>query len=71
MGSTLRNNEAVCADDSQCSFEPNPGSGPGVLGDLVGNDAEGTWQLCLGDGARGDSTSLDSFGLDLVLEPPS
>ena len=60
MGSTLLDDEVVCADDSRCDYFPNPDTGPGTdLSDFVGEDADGDWRFCVGDGEALDVGTLD------------
>jgi subtilisin-like proprotein convertase family protein len=67
MGSTLGDDEAVCLDDGQCAFQPNPGTGPGTsLADFDGEDPVGTWQLCAGDSATPDAGAIHSVTLSVL-----
>jgi len=63
MGSTIDTSGIVCADDGECNFLPNPDSAADS-GDLSaifdGEDAAGTWQLCVGDSNGLDTGNLAS-----------
>jgi len=66
MGSTILGGDIVCADDGECNFLPNPDSATDS-GDLSaifdGEDAAGTWQLCVGDSNIADTGNLASVDL--------
>jgi hypothetical protein len=60
--------DVVCQDDGICDFFPNPGAAatpPASFADLVGETASGTWTLCVGDSAGGDTGTLEGWSLHL------
>ncbi len=70
MGAGISGAEAVCADDGECLFIPNPDSAAdsGNLTDLfAGEDPTGDWQLCVGDSQGLDIGNLGDVTLDLVI----
>lgn len=70
MGSTLDSSGVICQDDGECTFIPAPGAGPGTsLAQFIGQDAAGTWQVCVGDSAGGDTGDFDSFQLQITAQP--
>ncbi len=69
MGDGLGGFEIVCKDDAECDYKPNPGKSLGAV-DLVefnGNQAEGTWKLCVGDAGEMYAGFLESVVLILWL----
>ncbi len=63
MGAMLNSSEVVCRDDNICSYKPNSGAAlAGDLSSLVGQQAPGNWQVCVGD-ASGTDGPLDYVGL--------
>ena len=69
MGNTLGGTAAVCKDDGQCDYKPNPGKGPGInLTDFAGVASNGTWMFCAADSAGGDVGTLDAVTLTLMLQ---
>ena len=71
MGSTLASSQVVCADDAICAFAPAPGAGPGTsFADFIGEDPEGTWQLCFADAAGGLKGLVDGATLSLETSTP-
>jgi len=59
----------VCLDDGICDFSPNPGAGPGTNGfyDFNAESTVGTWQVCFGDSGAGDTGTVDSVTLSLLV----
>jgi len=59
----------ACADDGICDFNPNPGAGPGTNGfaDFNSESTIGTWQVCFGDSVGGDTGTVDSVTLSLLV----
>lgn len=72
MGSTLSGG-VICQDDGICTFAPAPGAGPGTnLAQFIGQDGAGTWQVCVGDSAGGDTGDFDSAQIIFdVTAPPT
>ena len=69
MGSTLEIDGVVCIDDMLCEYDPNPGAGPGfAFEDYVGEAANGTWTLCVGDSGFDHEGTLHSFGISVVVD---
>ncbi len=65
MGMMLTSNQVVCRDDGACTFKPNSGAAlAGDLDDLVGQQAPGVWELCVGD-ASGADGPLNYVGLKI------
>lgn len=59
---------AVCSEDDVCDYASAPGSAEGLgLADFEGEDPNGTWLCCVGDGAPGDVGTLDDCALDLSI----
>jgi hypothetical protein len=72
MGGAIDGAQFVCQDDGECSFFPNPDSGPGVaLADFNGEAAEGDWQVCVGDSAAGDAGELFSATANVAVAVPT
>ena len=71
MGAAIvSSNGIVCKDEvpalAACEWTPNPGKGPGMsFADFVGENAVGTWKVCVGDGGAGDTGTLQSAKLVL------
>lgn len=68
MGNTLTSAQTVCKDENPklnaCEFKPNPGKGPGKdFSDFLGENAGGTWKLCVGDSNKADVGTVDSVKL--------
>ena len=54
----------VCTGDGLCNYFPNPDGAPGTdFSDFDGEDAVGTWTVCVGDGAAGDLGEILDFTL--------
>lgn len=54
----------ICADDGLCEFAPGVAAPPaGALTAVVGEDATGTWRVCVGDSAGGDVGVLNAVHL--------
>jgi hypothetical protein len=54
----------VCEVDGICNYAPAPDTGPGTnLAQYNGQNAAGTWQVCVGDAGGGDTGDFDSFSL--------
>ena len=56
-----------------CEFFPFPNAEatpPGSFADLSVGDPNGTWQICVGDSAVGDTGVLESATLNITGEPP-
>lgn len=69
MGATIGDTEAACRDDSICAYAPNPGAGPGTaLADFAGENPNGTWRVCVGDGYDQDTPSIDMVELALTVQ---
>jgi hypothetical protein len=59
----------VCANDGRCVYAPNAGpAAPGDLETLVGEQASGTWQLCVGDSTNVDTGTLGEVRLGIVRD---
>ncbi|HFE46418.1 MAG TPA: hypothetical protein ENJ18_13150 [Nannocystis exedens] len=59
MGTMLGIDEVICQVDGLCEYFPNAGKAlPGDLGDLAGEAAPGTWQVCVGDAGSADEGML-------------
>ncbi len=58
------------ANGSPNNYFPNPGTGPGVaLSDFNGLNALGSWTLYIGDGALGDTGTLDFWSMTITTIP--
>ncbi len=69
MGNTIPDAGVVCDDDGLCSYFPNAGAAtPGDLSTFNGEAATGTWQLCIGDHAFGDTGTIDTITLTIAQE---
>lgn len=72
MGASIDGDMFVCQDDAECSFFPNPDTGPGTnLAQFIGQPAGGTWQVCVGDSASGDTGFIVSSNVDVSLGVPT
>jgi len=72
MGATILGDAFVCQDDAECFFFPNPDTGPGTnLAQFIGQPAGGTWQVCVGDSAGGDTGSIVSSNVDIAVGVPT
>ncbi len=72
MGSNISGGEVIGhpGNVSSADYESNQGAtSGGSLDSVVGFDAPGTWTLCVGDAASGDTGTLDSWTLHLTLTP--
>lgn len=71
MGNTISGG-VVCRDDGRCTYLPAPdGAVPGgLLSTFNGTPAAGNWRVCVGDGAGGDTGSLDSSVLSITAAAP-
>lgn len=64
MGNTIGGTNFVCAEDGRCSYSTNNDQeAAGNLATLNGLDASGTWQVCIGDGAAGDTGEICSASI--------
>jgi hypothetical protein len=71
MGLGLAAGDTVCGTDGLCSYVPDPGAcAPGSLDTLVGEPADGTWQLCVGDNLLGEGGTIDQVTLTLEKSGP-
>ena len=51
----------VCDEDGICNYYPYPDTGPGTnLAQFNGQNGAGTWQVCVGDAAGGDTGEFAS-----------
>ncbi len=72
MGTTIGATEFVCQDDGICSYSPFPDMGPGVdLSDFNGENGAGTWMVCVGDSAAGDTGDICSATVNISGTPPT
>jgi len=54
----------VCLEDGICSYFPFPDMGPGTnLAQFNGQNGAGTWQVCVGDSAGGDTGDLETASI--------
>lgn len=62
MGASLgSSDDVICQDDGVCTFFPFPDTGPGTnLAQFNGQNGSGTWQVCVGDSAGGDTGDLET-----------
>jgi hypothetical protein len=66
MGDGLDGDETICADDAVCAYFPNAGAATtGTLSALVGEEMNGSWQVCMGDSTSTDDSRLYSATLDI------
>ena len=77
MGGALGGGDVICGTDGICEFFPNPDAtstpigGVGTtLAQYNGTDAAGTWMLCVGDQAGGDTGTLISWTLGVNARVP-
>ena len=73
MGSGIAGAQVACQDDGVCSYAPAPGSitqPPSSFAGLAGENAEGTWTLCVGDSVAPDAGNLTSASLTVTTESP-
>jgi subtilisin-like proprotein convertase family protein len=65
MGQTLGTSEVVCTDDAICAFFPNPDEAGGStdFAAFNGENASGSWTLCVGDSSPGDTGTLQTWSL--------
>ena len=64
MGNTIGGTNFACADDGRCNFFTNSDEeAAGNLATLNGLDASGMWQVCVGDGAAGDTGEICSASI--------
>jgi subtilisin-like proprotein convertase family protein len=67
MGSTIGPAAEVCFDDGLCDYFPNPGAATaGDFSTFVGEDAVGTWQVCVADSATVDLGVIDFVQLSIL-----
>lgn len=73
MGATITGTQIVCQDDGLCDYAPAPDTGPGTdFNDFIGMDAAGTWQICVGDSAGGDTGQIapgTALNITAVIPP--
>ncbi|HEY1012643.1 MAG TPA: proprotein convertase P-domain-containing protein [Herpetosiphonaceae bacterium] len=68
MGNGLTTDQIVCTANGVCSFDPSPDTAaqpPAAFSAFNGQPAAGTWTLCVGDSALGDTGTLNSWTLYL------
>ncbi|MEN8164445.1 MAG: proprotein convertase P-domain-containing protein [Acidobacteriota bacterium] len=54
----------VCLEDGICDYFPFPDAGPGTnLAQFNGQNGAGTWQVCVGDAAGGDTGDLETASI--------
>ncbi len=70
MGSTILGGDVVCADDGICDYIPAPDTGAGVnLADFNGEESDGDWMVCVGDGGGGDTGEICSVDITIQGDP--
>ncbi|MGA9340887.1 MAG: proprotein convertase P-domain-containing protein, partial [Rhodanobacteraceae bacterium] len=68
MGSTIGDDQVICADDGICDYFPDPGSvavPPANFAGFIGETASGMWTLCVGDSGGGDTGTLDDWTITI------
>jgi subtilisin-like proprotein convertase family protein len=59
-------NATVCEDDGICTYTANHGAAAvGNLTTFVGKTIAGTWKMCVGDAAPGDTGTIDRVTLTI------
>ena len=58
--------EDACPADVGGSYQPVD-----ALAGLIGSDPNGTWSLCVTDGAGGDTGAIDLFNINITYNDPS
>ena len=80
MGALLPTGDIACTTDAKCDYFPNPdqalvvGSSVADLAALAGDNASGTWQLCVGDSHYvlfSSSGTFNAWKLTVTATPPS
>jgi subtilisin-like proprotein convertase family protein len=67
LGAGLSGSGKACLDDGVCALLPSPGKGPGLaLSDFYGENAVGTWQVCVGDAGSSFAGTFQQVTLELV-----
>lgn len=67
LGAGLAGSGKACLDDGVCAYLPAPGKGPGLaLSDFYGENAVGTWQVCVGDAGSSFVGTYHQVTLSLV-----
>lgn len=72
MGATIPSGDFVCQDDGECDFFANPDTGPGTnFAQFIGQPGGGDWQICVGDGAGGDTGSIIAATANVTTGVPT
>ena len=72
MGATIDSTQTICADDSECEFDPSSGSAAGnAFEDYLGETVIGEWMLCVGDSLNNFwSGTLESIAVTVYVTSP-